>query len=613
MSVVLVFLLVLLGAGHAQAQVTSPMLAPPVTTLSGAVPNGGPPQLIGYSDANTPASVTIVGDLTLTLSGPSQYTATVNSIGGVTVGNIATLNVGEGLVISAGNMLNVQTPLPIKDGGTGTTTAPTAGQVLIAQSPTAYAPMPIGGDMTIGTNGQVTVIRLNGTTPGGVCSAGQFVSSINSSGIPTCTTPGLTGIPGGAVHQLIGYSAANVPESQTVGGGPGNCTYTRTGANAGQMVCPGYVSTGSPTFTGTLTLPDGSTWTSTGLTGKNGSFTGLTSTTLSTGNLTINSGTGGIRIAAGGIYYQPGYSPPGFPAYWDQNGIQLMQAIGIGQAIGADPIDITKNGNAPALILILNNSNGSGASAALTVSNGTNTGRFQMAGTGLASSGGLSPNTLIIWSDQGINYNTNNSLTHRFFVNGALQATIAGNGLHLNTALEISSGGLGTSTAPAQNQILIAQSPTSYVPRTLSGDISIDSTGRVKVGGISGTQEIVIPGPSQGAKQIVGLCDGLIIATNISIGDDSGDTAVFACGEGRVEDENAQRTIGPAESGCFPLYHHGAPSGGGTNGNVWVAARYEPQQGHQTISRMGDGYGIRWNFPGTAEQTYKVITLCAGP
>src|SRR5215831_17901054 len=63
---------------------------------------------------------------------------------------------------------------------------------------------------------------------GGNCTAGQFVTGINSSGLPTCQTPAGT-LPGGNVPQIIGFSALNVAESETLGG---DASLTRTGANA---------------------------------------------------------------------------------------------------------------------------------------------------------------------------------------------------------------------------------------------------------------------------------------------------------------------------------------------------------------------------------------------
>jgi len=67
-----------------------------------------------------------------------------------------------------------------------------------------------------------------------------------------------------------------------------------------------------------------------------------------------------------------------------------------------------------------------------------------------------------------------------------VQANLATNGLHLTAPLEVQSGGTGTSAAPTQNQILVAQSTSAYAPVTLAGDLSITSTGSATVNKIQG-------------------------------------------------------------------------------------------------------------------------------
>src|SRR5215471_9751245 len=63
---------------------------------------------------------------------------------------------------------------------------------------------------------------------GGNCTAGQFVTGINSSGLPTCQTPAGT-FPAGNPPQIAGFSAANVGEGETVSG---DATLSRLGANS---------------------------------------------------------------------------------------------------------------------------------------------------------------------------------------------------------------------------------------------------------------------------------------------------------------------------------------------------------------------------------------------
>ena len=52
---ILILCLLILGfCTTAHAQIVSPLLAPPVVVQQGVVPPGGPPQIVGYSAANTP-------------------------------------------------------------------------------------------------------------------------------------------------------------------------------------------------------------------------------------------------------------------------------------------------------------------------------------------------------------------------------------------------------------------------------------------------------------------------------------------------------------------------------------------------------------------------------
>ena len=486
----LLFFLLLLFNGVAQAQVVGPTLAPARIVEPMEVPNGGPPQVVGYSAANTPESETVIGDVTFTRTGASQYTAQVVGVSGITVGRLAVLNVGTGLEEGAGDTLNLTVPVAITSGGTGGTTAPTAGQILIAQSATAYAPMPFAGDATIGTNGQVTVTRLNGMLPGGQCGANQFVDVISASGVPTCATPQIVGVPNGSPNQLVGYSAVNTGESQTISGGPGNCTVTRTGPNAATMTCGGYATTASPTFTGTVNMPAGG-WTSAGLLAvPAGSFFGNVTSggTVTGANFNLSSGTGAYAAAAGATYQQPGWTGT-FPtnAVWDENGLQNMQGLGIGTTVGADPIDIIRNQNAVTAITITNLNAGGGAQAVVRAVNGPTVMGLGITGTGASSL----PNSGFISSTQGIAYITGNNQPHQFYVGTTVMASIGSAGLQLPTPLGVGNGGVGTGAVPLQNQVLIAQSATAYAPQTISGDLTLASTG-VATAGTSGTYQPVL-------------------------------------------------------------------------------------------------------------------------
>jgi len=156
---------------------------------SGTAPTSAQIPIAQSATAYTPQ--TISGDATITNAG----VITVTKTSGVAFTGLATASI----------------PLSIANGGRGSATAPSVGQIDVASSTTAFTPVTMSGDATITSTGAITVSKIGGITPGGTCGAGLYVNVISASGVPTCANPAA-----------------------------------------------------SPTFTGTLTFPDGSTWTSTG-------------------------------------------------------------------------------------------------------------------------------------------------------------------------------------------------------------------------------------------------------------------------------------------------------------------------------------------------------------
>jgi hypothetical protein len=239
------------------------------TGPAGPAPSGAPPQIVGYSGTNTVEADTVSGDATLSRASAGSYTIAVTKTGGVAFTGLATAAIplsianggrgsstalvagqidiaqsatafagvamsGDATITSAGAISVAKTggvafsalatatvPLSIANGGSGSATAPTAGQIRVAASATSFPPVSMSGDATIASTGAVTVTKLNGTTPGGTCSAGNFVSTISASGVPTCTTPATGGAP-----------------TTNPAGGQNN-----------------YAPLASPTFTGTVTGP----------------------------------------------------------------------------------------------------------------------------------------------------------------------------------------------------------------------------------------------------------------------------------------------------------------------------------------------------------------------
>lgn len=121
----------------------------------------------------------------------------------------------------AGGGGGLPTPVSILNGGLGGNTVPSAGQLLIAVSPTEYRPLTLSGNATINSTGVLTITSLpsgltinnatftgvinlpnasitdamlvNGYSGIGNCPASQFVTGLNRNAAPTCA-PALGGV-----------------------------------------------------------------------------------------------------------------------------------------------------------------------------------------------------------------------------------------------------------------------------------------------------------------------------------------------------------------------------------------------------------------------------------
>ncbi len=73
--------------------------------------------------------------------------------------------------------LTATTPVAPTSGGTGSSTAPSAGQVLVGNSGgTAFAPQTVSGDCTMAPSGAITCLKVNGTSLGAAATHGASVT-----------------------------------------------------------------------------------------------------------------------------------------------------------------------------------------------------------------------------------------------------------------------------------------------------------------------------------------------------------------------------------------------------------------------------------------------------
>jgi hypothetical protein len=194
-------------------------------------------------------------------TGGDKGVGTINVSGGFYVNGVAVSGGGGGVTqITAGTGITLTpspitgtgsvaltTPVSVANGGYGSGTAPTAGQIPIAQSATSYTPNTLSGDATLASTGALTVTKTSGTaftalatatvplsianggrgsstapTAGqidvaqsGTAFAGVTMSgaaTINSSGVITLTTPvTLTG-----TTTSVGFNFAGTPVASSI-------------------------------------------------------------------------------------------------------------------------------------------------------------------------------------------------------------------------------------------------------------------------------------------------------------------------------------------------------------------------------------------------------------
>jgi hypothetical protein len=195
--------------------------------------------------AGSTAVIAPAGTLTGTTLASTVVTSSLTTVGTIGTG------VWQGTAIGVGY------------GGLNTATAPSAGQILIAQSATAYAPETASGDCTLSAAGAFTCLKSNGTAIG----TGAFAIIANYA---TLASPTFTGTPS-APTQTTGDNTTALATDVFV-----NASITAGGFLTTSSASSTYAPKASPTFTGTVTVP--------------------TETIVSSGNMHLDAATGAYYV-----------------------------------------------------------------------------------------------------------------------------------------------------------------------------------------------------------------------------------------------------------------------------------------------------------------------------
>ncbi len=147
-------------------------------------------------------------------------------------------------------------PVSVANGGTGTVTAPSSTQVLVAQSSSAYAPETLSGDCTLSSSGVVTCDHLGGGAISYLASAGAFSGPVLGWGAtatgplvgqnaqttdvapPPFSITASSAFPGASTHLRGGDVALYGGAGATTGGLSGDVTVNFVTPSSGTNVTP---------------------------------------------------------------------------------------------------------------------------------------------------------------------------------------------------------------------------------------------------------------------------------------------------------------------------------------------------------------------------------------
>jgi hypothetical protein len=426
---------------------------------------------------------------------------TVNSVG--LSGGTTGLTVAGSPITSSGTMTLGGT-LAIASGGTGATTAPAA--------LTNLGAAPIASPTFTGT---VTI-------PAGASIAGFApLASPVFTGTPSLPTGTIGVTQTAGTNNTTLATTAFVTAAVTAGTAGVSSFNTRTGAvtlNLADVTGVGGAPAASPTFTGTVTMPDGTTIASaTGYNNMTRLGIGIAAPTgqyylqVSSANTnygtyvnilnTASAGAAKIRTAndlghalsfgslGSTVAASPDEGGPDTQEMFTDSNMSFL----VGPANGI--VRFVNNASTGTGPLIMTVGGAGGGGGGLTV--GPATGGDKGAGT-INASVGFYINGVAIGgggvTSVGLSGGTTGLTVSGTPITTSGTMTLAG-------TLAVANGGLGSTTAPTAGQIPIAASGTVFTPRSISGDATIGSTG---VAAVTGIRSTAIPTLASGYLQYTG-------------------------------------------------------------------------------------------------------------